>query len=173
MHKLTTIAKNMNRSYESVRIKMNRLGISNTKAQTGLLTIGELATCLNIDRTIIKGWIERHGLLCVKKVTRKSKCFYFIETAYFWDWAEQHKDKVQFSKIESYTLLPEPDWVAVEREKEIQNQIVKKRPYKTWTLKDEKQIICLRNRGLTYAEIGEAMNRSAISIARRIKRISN
>ena len=36
-------------SYESVRVKMNRLELSNTKSQTGYVTIGELASLLKVE----------------------------------------------------------------------------------------------------------------------------
>ena len=39
---------------------MKRLGLSNTKLQTGFLTIGELAKVLKVDRNTIRWWIKRH-----------------------------------------------------------------------------------------------------------------
>ena len=168
-HKLAIIASNMGRSYESVRIKMNRLGMSNTKSQTGLVTMGELAKLLKVERNTVKGWVERHGLPCMKKVTRNSKRFYFIHPSDFWKWAEIHKEKVQFSNIDSQVLLPEPAWVDMERRKD--KQIVKKKGYQYWTMKQDHRLLELRKKGLTYSEIGERMNRSSISIERRYKRI--
>lgn len=169
-HKVPTIAQTIGRSYSSVIIKMKRLGLSNTKIQTGYLTIGELAKALKVDRNTIRWWIKRHGLRYKKRVTRKSKSFYFIDSSDFWDWAETHKDKVQFSNIDSQVLLPEPAWVEEERKKD--QQSVKKRSYKCWTTKEDQRLLELRKQGLTYAEIGERMNRSPLSIERRYKRIS-
>lgn len=171
-HKVTTIAKNLDRTYESVRVKMNRLGLSNTKLQTGLVTIGELSQLLRVERNIIKGWVEKHGLPCIKKVTRKSKSFYFVDPSDFWKWAEIHKEKVQFSNIGFQVLLPEPDWVAEERKRERENHLVKKRVYKYWTTREEQTLLGLRKKGLTYKEIGQRMNRSPSSVARRYKRIT-
>ncbi|MBS4189964.1 helix-turn-helix domain-containing protein [Bacillus sp. FJAT-49705] len=169
VHKITTIAQTMDRSYHSVIVKMNRLGISNTKLHTGLITIGELAKLVKVDRNTVKWWVEKHGLPCTKKVTRKSKGFYFIDPSDFWKWAEENKDRVQFSNIDSKVLLPEPEWVQEERQKE--NDVVKKRAYKTWTTKEDQLLLKLRSEGLTFTEIAVKMNRSSISVARRIKRI--
>lgn len=168
--KISIIAQNMGRSYESVRIKMNRLGMSNTKSQTGLVTMGELAKLLKVERNTIKGWVERHGLSCMKKITRNSKRFYLIHPSDFWKWAETHKEKVQFSNIDSQVLLPEPEWVDEERRKD--RQIVKKKVYKNWTTKEDQRLLELRKKGLTYAEVGLRMNRSSISVERRYKRIT-
>lgn len=168
--KITTIANKMNRSRNSVIMKINRLGLSNTKKQTGLITIGELARHIKVDRNTVKGWIEKHELPCTRKTTRYAKRFYFVDPADFWKWAEVHKDRVQFSKIEPYTLLPEPNWVENERQKD--TEINKKRVYRNWTIEEDKRLIEYKNNGLTYKEIGQIMNRSAYSIEHRYKRMT-
>jgi len=170
--KITTIAKNLDRSYESVRLKMNRLGISNTKAQTGFVTMGELAKILKIERNTIRGWAKNHGLPCMKRVVRRSKSFYFIDPIDFWNWAEMHKEKIQFSNINSQVLLPEPEWVDHERKKERDNHIIKKKNYKYWTTGEDQRLLELRKNGLTFKEIGVRMNRSSHSVAGRYKRIT-
>ncbi|NSL51826.1 DNA-binding protein [Calidifontibacillus erzurumensis] len=167
--KLTTIAKRINRSYDAVVMKLNRLGLSNTREQTGLVTLGELAKHLKVDRNIVKGWVDRHGLPCTKKKTRNTKTFYLVDILDFWKWAEENKEKVQFSNIEPNTLLPEPDWVEKERQKDY--QMNKRRVYKGWTTVEDQLLLTLREKGLTYKEIGKRLNRSAISVGNRHKRI--
>lgn len=169
LYKLTTIAQNLNRSYESVRVKMTRLYLSNTKVQTGYLTFHELATLLKVDRNTVKGWAENYNLPYIKKATRTSKYFYFVDPADFWEWAELHKDKVRFSDIDPHSILPEPKWVERERRKDAYT--TKKRRYQKWTTKEETLLIELRKKGLSYKEIGEQMGRTAISVERRYKRI--
>lgn len=170
-YKMTTIAETMGRSLESIRVKMNRLGLSNTKLQTGLLTIGELAKLLKVDRNTIKWWIQKYDLPYKKKVTRESKSFYLIDSSDFWKWAKLHKNKVQFSNIDSRALLPEPEWVEEERRKD--QQVVKKKVYKFWTTKEDQRLLQFRKEGLTYVEIGKRMDRSSISVERRYKRITH
>lgn len=169
MYKVSTIAQKLERSYESVRVKMTRLKIANTRQHTGLVTIGELAALLKADRATVRGWTRKHGLPFSQKITRKSRKFSFIDPTDFWNWAELHKEKVQFSNIEPQTLLPEPEWVAEERAKD--KYIKKKRTYQTWTTKEDDRLVELRNQGYKYKEIGLLMNRSAISVERRYKKI--
>ncbi|MBP2242225.1 DNA-binding CsgD family transcriptional regulator [Cytobacillus eiseniae] len=169
MYKLSTIANRLNRSYESVRVKMKRLGLSNTKQHTGLVTIGELATILKVDRTTICEWTKKHGLTYLRRTTRESRQFYFIHPTDFWEWASEHKEKVQFSKIEPQTLLPEPDWVAIERQKD--KNLIKRRSYQIWTTKEDNTLLELRNQGHTFKEISVKMDRSMNSVARRYERI--
>lgn len=171
-YKIPTIAKKMDRSYEAIRTKLNRLGLANTKNHTGLLTVGELAKILQVDRNTIKGWIKRHNLPYVKKVTRKVRSFYFIDPTEFWEWAEQNKEKIQFSKIESQVLLPEPDWVEKERWKERKNEIVKKRPYKYWTTGEDMKLMELRQKNYTFKEIARILDRTPTSVARRYSRMT-
>ncbi len=170
VYKLKTIAKKMNRTCDSVVMKMNRLGLSNTKMQTGSLTLGELAKQLRVDRNTVKGWVEKHRLPCTQKITRSSKRFYFVNPSDFWKWAEVNKEKVQFSNIEPQTLLPEPEWVEKERQKD--KQVNKRRVYRTWATTEDQKLVALREGGHTFKEIGERLNRSAYSVEHRYKRLS-
>ncbi|NSL52719.1 MerR family transcriptional regulator [Calidifontibacillus erzurumensis] len=169
IYKIATIAKKLNRSYESINQKINRLGLANTKIHTGFITLGELARYLKIDRNTVKCWVRKYGLPCIKRVTRKSKVFYFVNPSEFWKWAEVHKDKVKFSDIEKNTIIPEPSWVDEERQKD--QDMTKKRTYKNWTTLEDEILLELRQNGLTYKEIGILMNRSSISVERRYNRI--
>ncbi len=169
MYKLTTIAEKMNRSCDSIVMKINRLGLSNTKMQTGLITLGELAKHLKVDRNTVKGWVQNHGLPCTKKVTRTSKRYYLVAPSDFWKWAEMNKDKVQFSKITPYILLPEPEWVAEERKKD--KDAKKGRKYRTWTTTEDQRLIELYKSGYSFKEISDKLNRSTYSVEHRYRRI--
>lgn len=156
--KLSTIAKRLGRSYEAVSIKLKRLGMANTKNLTGMMTMGELARHLHVDRNIVKRWVDLYGLPCTVKVPRLSKKFYFIDTIHFWQWAEQNKERIDFSKIEEHAILPEPSWVKKERLKDIHAK--KKRVYKKWTTKEYKLMMQMREKGCTYSEIGKTLGRT-------------
>lgn len=173
-YKITTIANNINRSYDSVVAKLHRLGLSsNTKMYTGLLTIGELSKLLKVDRNTVKNWTENYALPYKQRTTRKLKHFYFIDPIDFWTWSEKNKDKVQFSNIDPQIILPEPDWVEAERKIEKDSQITKKRSYKPWTTKEDIILVDLRLQGFSYKKIGELMERSPDSVAHRYKRLHN
>lgn len=167
--KLPTIAKNLNRTETAVLLKLKRLGYGNTKEQVGMLTFGELSRHLGLDRKIVQGWAERHGLPYTTKVTNKFKRYYFVDTEDFWNWASVNKEKLDFSKIEENVLLPEPDWVKRER---YFNTSLKKRIYKQWTYKEDKKLkeLVLDN-GYTIRKAAKALGRSAISVERRYSRI--
>jgi hypothetical protein len=165
--KVATIARKLNRTYTSVELKMKRLGLSNTKSFTGQLTKCELALHLKVDPKSIKLWIEHHGLKCTKRVTRNTKMFHFINPEDFWNWAYQNKERIDFSKIERQTILPEPDWVELER------QNVREVNYKIWTTKEVSMMSELISMGSSFSDIGKRLNRSTLSIQRKYQRINN
>jgi hypothetical protein len=163
--KVSTIAQNLNRTENAVLVKMKRLGLSNTKEQLGLLTIGGLAKLLKVDPNTVRGWVKNHGLPCHKKVTRNQKRFYFIDPTDFWIWAEKHKEKIDFSKIEKHSIAPEPEWVDKERTKK------KTTNYKSWTTYEIRVMVDLLKNGANYKTVGEKLQRSPISIERKFKRL--
>ena len=165
---LYTIAKNLNRPIQGVQLKMKRLKIGNTKEQLGLFTIGSLARVINVDRSSVKHWVTYHGLLVTKKRTCKTKVFYFIESNHFWNWAFNHQDRIDFSKIEPHVILPEPEWVDSLR---FQKRKIKGNHYRSWTTKEEKMLLELKSQNKSYKSIAEILNRTAISIERKYKRL--
>ncbi len=165
--KLTTIAKKLNRPLESVSIKLKRLGLGDTRSQAGMITIGELAKILDVDRKTVENWVLRHGLRCLKQITRQSKSFYFINPTDFWVWAEYNKEKISFYKIEKNVLAPEPEWVDQERIKK-RDRVVN---YRTWTTGEKKNLLELKNKGYTFVEIGKILGRSASSVGKQYNRM--
>lgn len=163
--KIATISKKLNRSEQSIQNKLKRLGISNTKAQTGYLTTYQLAKLVQKDATTIRGWITRHGLKSTKKTTHSSRQFHFIHPEDFWKWASENKEKVDFSKIEPQTIIPEPSWVEKERTKE--NPI----SYKIWSIKEEKKLKMMLTEGYSIKEVAGKLDRSIISVQRKYERL--
>jgi hypothetical protein len=133
-----------------------------------MITLGELAGLLGIDRTIVAWWQEKHGLPVKKKITRSKKTFMFVDAEEFWAWAKLYADKIDFSKIERNSILPEPEWVEEKRKK---NLAYKKRNYKSWTTKEDSLLIQMVNTGYPKENIAKTLGRSVISVERRIPRV--
>ncbi|MDQ0233552.1 DNA-binding protein [Metabacillus malikii] len=163
--KISTLSERLGRTEESIKNKLKRLGISNTKAQTGFLTTYELAKLVQKDATTVRAWITKHGLNSTKKVTRCSRRFYFIEPEDFWKWAEDHKEKIDFSKIEPHTIIPEPNWV--EHERKCENPTT----YKVWSIREERQLRLLMMEGYSIYEVANKLERSVISVKRKYSRL--
>lgn len=164
---LKTIAAHLGKSVEALEMTLYRkIGSTNTKLHTGMLTAGELARILKVDRNTVIGWIQRHGLKATKRITHSTKRFTFIDVNDFWDWCSHNLEKVDVSKIESYELLPQPSWFNQERKKmkEVSN-------YKKWTTQEEKLMLKLVQAGKTFTEIAETLDRTTSSVEKKYKRV--
>lgn len=165
---LSTIARRLNRSITALEVKITRLGLSHTKSCTGMLTAGELAKILKIDRNTVMQWIVNHDLDSHLRITRSKKKFTFINTDDFWAWAEKNRHKIDFSKLEPDALPPEPYWVAEERK--TPRQVTS---YKAWTKNEEKLVLEWHCCGKTLAEISDMLGRTRESIRKKIKRLTD
>jgi excisionase family DNA binding protein len=163
------LAKRLGRSVNAIEVRVRRLGIENTKLLSGKLTANELAMALNIDNHTVYRWIENHGLKAVRKVTRQVAKFNLISVEDFWKWAEQNKEKINFTKIDPLVLLPEPKWVEEERKRDYHT--IPKRQAAQWTDEEDKRLISLLNGNYTQKEIGEFLNRSENAVQRRVSRL--
>jgi DNA-binding CsgD family transcriptional regulator len=163
---LPSIARRLNRSLTALEVKITRLGLSHTKSHTGMLTAGELANILKIDRNTVMQWILNHELDSLQRITRNKKKFTFINIDDFWAWAESNLHKIDFSKLEPDALPPEPKWVAEERK--TSRQVTN---YKTWTKKEEKLLMEFYCCGKSLGEISELLGRTRESIRKKIKRV--
>ncbi|HIS27890.1 MAG TPA: DNA-binding protein [Candidatus Avamphibacillus intestinigallinarum] len=164
-YKLDTLASHLNRTPVSVELKMKRMGIGNTRKQVGLLTMGELAHCIQVDRNTVKHWAEHHGLPYIKRKTKQKRTFYFVDTTDFWKWAFEHQDRVDFSKIEKHVLPPEPTWVDAAR------AIKREKTYRNWTTLEESLLIEYVTKKKPLTEIAKKLNRSLYSIERKYYRL--
>lgn len=164
---LSTIARRLNRSITGLEVKITRMGLSHTKSYTGMLTAGELAKILNVDRNTVMQWILNHELDSLQRITRNNKKFTFINIDEFWEWADKNREKIDFSKLEPNALPPEPEWVADERK--IEKQVTS---YKGWTKQEEKLLMEYYCCGKTLHEIADQLGRTRESIRKKIKRLA-
>ena len=167
--KLQTLAKRLGRTLPAVESRILFLGIANTKLMSGRVTANELASALKIDSHAVKRWIQNHGLKAVNKATRTEAKFHLIDINDFWRWAEANKEKINFSKIETDILAPEPNWVNEQRK--IDSIEIPKKHRKPWDEKETQRLIELFNQGCCLEEIAQILNRTEKGIQRKISRL--
>lgn len=166
--RIPEIAQRLGRSETAVMIKAKRLKLGSTRNVAGLLTAGELAKMLQIDRNTVMGWIQRHELPFKQRITSIEKQYTLISPEDFWKWAFHHKHRVNFSKLERNAIPPEPSWVEGERQKPSYSP----KRYQPWTTRGDTQLAQLIDNGHSYQEIADEMNRSKLSVERQYRRIS-
>ncbi|MBK0009953.1 MarR family transcriptional regulator [Bacillus sp. S35] len=166
---LKHISIQLQRSIPALESRLNRLGLYGAKAHTGNMTVYELASCLQIDVHTIYKWIQKKEL--PHKITRaKTRKFVGVEVSAFWKWAEQNKKLLNFSKIPTNTLLPEPDWVRKQRKYDYYNR--PKYEKKQWTEEEDVRLwYMFYEEGRTQQEIGQLIGRSRYGVQRRLNRL--
>ena len=167
--RLEVIGRHLKRSGKAVQSRLVYLGISHTTFATGMFTANAIAKALNIDNHAILRWIDKNGLKAIRKTVCFDASYNYIKPKDFWEWAEVNKELIDFSKIKKNGIPPEPSWVDVERKNAIKNK-PKKHKMK-WTAEEDKQLIRLFDRGLSYEEICKEMNRNYSGITHRLSRL--
>ena len=166
---LENISRRLQRSIPALESRLNRLGVYGVRAYTGSITVYELASFLQIDVHTIYKWIQKKKL--PHKITRaKTRKFVGIEVSAFWKWAEQNKKLLNFSKIPTNTLLPEPDWVRKQRKYDYYNR--PKYEKKQWNEEEDARLwYMFYEEGRTQQEIGQLIGRSRYGVQRRLNRL--
>lgn len=165
------IGKRLGISSESVINKAYKMGLTSLIDSSGKITANNLAALVGHDFKVVKRWVDHHGLPHVRRALSKNKTrkHILIEPKEFWEWAEQHKERVDFLRIERNTILPEPEWVEVERSK------LKKKPKKhnkIWTAQEEIRLWSMYyTSGMRQKEIAEKFGVTPLSIEKKLKRI--
>ena len=176
MMMFSTLAKRISekfgneRTAKAVESKLQRMDIQNMKVESGRITACALSRLIKVHHDTVTRWIKTGMLKSVKRAVRFEKRMHLISVQDFWEFAEQHKDELNFSKIEPKSLIPEPEWVESERKKDFHNHLKKK--YRYWTSEEDAKLVSMRKNGCSYEEIAEQLKRSVKSVETRRDRLS-
>ena len=180
---IETIAKNLGRTTDAVLLMAyNKLGLRQQVSANGLyLTTTEVSKILSVALKTPYFWIEQ-GYLKRRTFKTNSKKRYRICHEDFIDFLHKHQDKWNSQKSDlsfiksccsSYYLSADGgisvssfDWldVKIERDRDGFNGL------KSWTTKEEYQVMKLREQGVTYKYIAEKLDRTYSSIQSRVFR---
>lgn len=165
---LDKIAKTLGRKEDALMRRLHRLGKVKAKECFGI-TAYELAAAINVNVGSVYRWMNDKGLP-FKTSYAKERTFSLIDIQEFWEWAEENKDIINFSRIEKHSLVPEPAWVEERRKLDYYNRPKKER--QNWTEEEDERLWYLfYSQGMTYKEIGDLMGRSGRAIQNRLIRI--
>ena len=153
---VATIAKILGRSFNSVNIKLNRMGLSGFEKSTDLLTINQVQKLLCVQyKTINKTWRSK-GLRFMRKgnylVCREEDLVKFLK---------EHPECWNANKVTDDSILMRYPWYH-EKKKQDDNK-----PY-FWTPAEESKLKLLRYQGYTIREIAERMGRTDSSIKAKL-----
>lgn len=144
-------ASGRRRSYEAIRKKASKMGLECASNRCEFLTAKDLAECMGYNKcTVFQTW-EKWGLKIKKAPLVAKKNISQIDVKDFWEFAYQNKHRIDFSKYQRGSIVPEPTWLKEELQKK------QKRARKPLDSHKEAQIISLRKLGLKNIEIAEKL----------------
>lgn len=148
---LSTVARKLNRSVNSVFLKRQRLGIGGFRDNSDMVTRNTLAQILGVENKTIMIW-QKKGLKSIRK-----KPYVMFRHCDILQYMEDHQDSWNAARVTDDSLFMKFDWYKEKKQKDS----VKKY---NWTEKEEARLNLFRQQGFSIGEIAKRMDRSESSI---------
>lgn len=166
---IPTIAQNLNRSVNAVKIKAQKKHLGSVLESGDYITLNQLIKAVTgLDKSYtyhMTSWVEKRGLPVHNKKVDKCK-FRVVYLDDFWEWAEKNRSFIDFSKMEPLILGKEPPWVVEQRKKDFEAFALQRKD--AWTSAEDSRLkLLLKEQKYGYAELSEMLKRSAGAIQRR------
>lgn len=164
---IPTLAKNLGRSRNAVMVRKTRLGLGRFLDSGDYITYSQFLQAIygidNASSAYREPKIEKG--FPIRKKKRGSISYRVIYLDDFWEWAEENKRLIDFSKMEENILGAEPDWVKRKRRIDFECR-VRTDP---WTMADDGKLKRMLSKyRYSYTEIAAELNRTEGAIKRRI-----
>lgn len=160
------IAQKLGRKPSAVLRKARRIGLGAMTDYTDNLTTVQLAKALNVFQGTIKNLIKRYGLPARKQKLYKGYV-YKINVESFWKWAEHNKQRIHWENVEKNVLGKEPLWVNMARRVDP----TQKKRFTKWSDYEIEQLKFYYNKGLSFNEIAEKLNRTEVTVRDKITKL--
>lgn len=161
------IAKKLGRTINAIKLKANRIGLSDPRLHFNGLTVLQLADVLQVSYKTIESWYKRFAFPIRLKLfvtTQKVRVVYYKD---FWNWLKRHKQVVDFSKVEYGILGPEPKWMKEKRDADVYRRKKERDP---WTKQEELLLRSMvKANCYTYLDIAKRLQRTENAIKRRLE----
>ena len=165
------IAKHLGRTVNSIKVRSARMGLG------GVLNAGDYVTFNQLMLTLtgnsqsysyqMESWVKKRGLPVRTK--RVNKCIWrVVYMEEFWEWAENHRSFIDFSKLEPLALGKEPEWVDEQRRKDFTAFAIQRKD--PWTPDEDSRLkMLLKQHKYGYVELSDILRRSEGAIVRRCR----
>ena len=173
-----TMMKHLGRSSRAIEHKAREVfGTSRVAEVTGTYTNGDIARFFNKDVSTINIWIKKLNFPAKRfnRITNKSNMlyayFYIVEYNEFWSWLKKNKNNicVNIKEVKLDIFGVYPDWFMEDYKNKV-NYGTQKR----WNKKEEECLVELYyKKSLSINEISEIMDRTPMSIKKKIQRMNN
>jgi hypothetical protein len=163
------IAKKLGRTTEAVMLKSHKLGLSGIMSVSDYLILNQISQILKISCPKIKKW-AKIGLKLNKRQLTLKRYMWFVTHEDLMEFLENNPKLWNATKVEEYSLGYEPDWLINKRRSDKYVPLRRK----TWTYEEDKELEKMYYiRQMDYKEIAKELNRTYMSVKRRMTRLSN
>lgn len=170
---IESIARKLNRSVTSIKVKKDRLGLNSftqssdkgymPKTTLFAIVFGQKSIGYKNVSMILNRGLKTHKVKCSKKYSYEG-----INIDEFFDWAYENRSFLDFSNFEKYGLGPEPKWVDIKRRQDIRKK--QKFHFTPWTKKEDNELKrLLKKKKYTCTELSRMLQRTEGAIRRRIQ----
>lgn len=165
------IAKALGRTENAVLNRKNRLGLGAHLDAGAEITYHQLIIELYGagQGSYTESRLIRNGIPV--KWHKVNRCkFRVIDLEEFWKWAEEHKDLLDFSRLQPYALGPEPEWAKLKRKIDIdKKRKTKKNHNDPWTASEDAKLRRMIEKGThTYTDIASELRKTEGAVKRRL-----
>lgn len=165
------IAKALGRTENAVLNRKNRLGLGAHLDGGTDISYNQLLVELygHGNGSYAKARLIRHGIPVKEHRVLKNR-FKVIDIDEFWKWAEEHKDLLDFSRLQPFALGPEPEWAKLKRKLDIdKRRKTKKNHNAPWTVSEDAKLRRMIEKGTyTYTDIASELRKTEGAVKRRI-----
>lgn len=164
---IPTIAGKLGRTVAAIKIRAHRLNFGPVLMGGDYVSLNQLSKAIGYDNSgyKIKSWVKNRNLPVHRK--RVNECsFRVVFLDEFWEWAEQHRSFLDFSKFPPLALGAEPAWVEKQRKKDGRSNAMQRKD--PWTPQEDAQLLSfLQQHKYSYQELSQMLHRSCGAIQRR------
>lgn len=158
---IKVLAVYLGRSENAVKRRGYDKGFGGMYADNVHMTINEIKDLLNVDRSVIEGWIKNKGLKHYSKKFYKKKTI-FINPKDLYKFLKDNQNLWNATKLEYLALGVEEDWLIEKRK--LDNDLVKLKNNTYWTRSEEERLIALSIEGASPTDIAKELNRTKHSV---------
>lgn len=164
------IAKKLERTIESVKLKAYRIGLGDPRFSSTDITLHQFTKISGIPYRTINQWCN-DGVFPVSYKRYYKQRIKMVNIEKFWEWAGSHKEMLDLTRFEKGDLGIEPKWAEEKRKDDyITKQYRRKSHNDAWTASEDNQLRFLVSKHkYTYPELANLLGRSEGAIKRRFR----
>ena len=152
---IETTASKLSRSIIAVKKRAGYLGLSKYHDN---VYISAIAKCFHLQVSVIHRWMEQLNMPHYREKAGEGYR-YRVDVEKFWEWANTHKEDIDWRSYELRSLVPEPGWVRQEV-----NITKGNNNRKNITQYEKDKIKLLIAKGVLYKDIAFMLGRTTNSI---------